>query len=130
MQKIIDRYNKGQHKYNTLDINIIVKNEIATVMVKLEVIGLSASSNTEMYIGLYDFLIDHQFGWLDTFHKDPEWQDDFWQWMDNELHGAQEENRNILWDINGIGDSHPIEPTKQMSVGYILEFIQDQIKEE
>jgi hypothetical protein len=72
---------------------------------------------------------------LETFHNDPDWQEEFWDWMENKKYGKSyydgyydigQDKGMFICKLNSV-PLHAI--PKQMLTGYIHEFIQEYIKE-
>lgn len=122
-QWIIDRYNKGQDKWYFHGGKEKCKNRI--------VINVGDNDNT--ISGFYDFLFNPKWRWLDTFHKDKEWQQEFWKWMEKKGYGGSAYGfAHCLFTMSGqLGSNkrkrsrqYILEPRKRLLVGYIQEFME------
>ena len=98
----IDRYNKGQDKYW---YGVIIDDDFSRKLISLD-------------INLYDFLFNPKWGWRETFDNSPEYQKEFWEWMEKNDYG---------WSGYLIcrNSDDGILPRHQMLLGYIIEFMQE-----
>jgi len=103
-QRDIDRYNKGQDKWKASDW-------------QNGVMLYNCNTNKNgTWVVLYDFLFNPKWGWRETFDKDPDWQKEFWEWI--EYHYTPKTYSLGLEK----GVTKP-----QMLTGYIQEFMEGQI---
>lgn len=108
---IIDRYNKGQDN-KTASISV------DHVGMDIHLQWMDGETRVFTHITLYDFLFNPKWGWLDTFHKDPDWTTEFFQWFND--------NHHYIYNYleTSFGDNIP----NELLTGYILEFMQEIMK--
>ena len=110
MNKIdIDRYNKGQDKYNIKLLPSVVKPhyEIYQDGERVELLVLEELILSE--------------SWREVFDKDPDYQKECIKWIDNK-YGIKNEGKGYFLDFGGYDDVYF---SPQMLTGYILEFIKN-----
>ncbi len=105
----IDKYNKGQ------DIYYLKLENKRMFITKKKIMEFKI-------IKLYDFLFSPNLGWRETFDNSPEYQKEFWAWMVKNNYACESD---IIYD----GNNYVTRPTHQMLTGYILEFMQDRMKQ-
>ena len=118
---IIDRYNKRHDnlKVDCIDISWKV------------VIG-PKGGGFECTKEIYTFLFHARWGWIETFHKDEDYQREFENWMDENNHGGIDTFGQLLISkgnfhiqvtlLNGIVR---VPMTEQMLTGYIKQFMEE-----
>ena len=120
-QTDIDRYNKGQSEY-------CVKNFGDYVRVSWGGHVKNGCNFTQTFI--HDFLVNPKWKWRKVFDNDPDYQREFWEWMEDNCHGTItiRDEPNLMQYPLCEDEHYNFPPLPQMLTGYIIEFMEERSK--
>ena len=118
-QYIPDRFNKGQEKYKLIGfpVEYIIEDKYYD----------KEGKKSGSAIRFYEFLFNPKYGWRETFDKDPDWQREFWAWMESAKVAVKLDSEERWYIFGGENYDIPTFPNKKLLTGYIKDFMEELI---